>query len=142
MDTRASNGMKIQIDFIHVNKKWIYSAINCEAYILFEGVSTDHHIVSGTFRLSLRVTKKSSRTNPPYDWRQLKFNKCFRDQFCLTLSNRFEGLLNETEPPSTDEKYASFVDAVNSSANEHILKPKIKRRVPWKNDEVLLKRNE
>ena len=36
-----ANNTKAQIDYILINKKWKNSAMNCEAYSSFEGVSTD-----------------------------------------------------------------------------------------------------
>ena len=37
---------KTQIDYILMNKKWINSALNCEADSSFEGVPSDHRIVT------------------------------------------------------------------------------------------------
>ena len=112
-------------------------ALNCNAYNTFEGVSSDHRIVSGTFQLSLRATKKQSQTSPRLDWKQLKSDPHLKDRFCLALSNRYEALLSETESPSTDEKYSAFVAAHNEVANENVpLKTKIKYRAPWDNDKI------
>ena len=36
------NNSKAQIDYVFINKKWKNSAMNCEAYYSFEGVSSDH----------------------------------------------------------------------------------------------------
>ena len=41
-------------------QEWKKSAINCEAYSSFEGVSTDHRIVMAKIRLSLR--RNATRT--------------------------------------------------------------------------------
>ena len=38
------NHSKAQIDYALINKKWKNSAMNCEAYSYFEGVSSDHRI--------------------------------------------------------------------------------------------------
>ena len=40
------NNTKAQIDYVLINKKWKNSAMNCEAYSSFEGVSTDHRILT------------------------------------------------------------------------------------------------
>ena len=56
-----ANNTKAQIDYVLINKKWKNSALNCEAYSSFEGVSTDHRIVTAKIRLSLR--KNDKRTN-------------------------------------------------------------------------------
>ena len=43
---RYPNVVKAQLDYVLVNRKWINSLMSCEAYSTFEGVSSDHHIVS------------------------------------------------------------------------------------------------
>ena len=47
-----------QLEYIFINKKWINSAFNCEAYSFFEGVSSDHRTVSARIRLILSRNKK------------------------------------------------------------------------------------
>ena len=47
------NNTKAKIDYILINKKWINSAPNSEAYSSFEGVSSDHRIISAKICLSL-----------------------------------------------------------------------------------------
>ena len=42
------NGDIAQMDYMMINKKWINSVQNCEAYHSLEGTSTDHRIVSLT----------------------------------------------------------------------------------------------
>ena len=37
-----ANNNKAQIDYVFINKKWKNSAMNCEAYSSFKGVSSDH----------------------------------------------------------------------------------------------------
>ena len=37
-----ANNTKAQIDYVFINKKWNNSALNCEAYSSFEGVSSNH----------------------------------------------------------------------------------------------------
>ena len=41
--------LKIQLDYIFINKKWIYQALKCEAYSYFEGVSSDDRIILAKF---------------------------------------------------------------------------------------------
>ena len=51
-----ANNSKAQIDYVFINRKWKNSAMNCEAYSSFEGVSSNHRIVTG-----------QSTTKPKYD---------------------------------------------------------------------------
>ena len=55
-----ANSSKAQIDYVLINKKWKNSAISCKAYSSFEGVSSDHRIVTAKIQLGLR--KNATRT--------------------------------------------------------------------------------
>ena len=46
------NNNKAQIDYLFINRKCKNSAMNCEAYSSFEGVSSDHLKVTAKLRLS------------------------------------------------------------------------------------------
>ena len=48
-----ANNSKAQIDYVLINKKWKNSMMNCEAYSSFEGVSSNHQIVTAKIRLSV-----------------------------------------------------------------------------------------
>ena len=43
----CANNIKAQIDYVLMNKKWINSVLNCEAYTSSERVSCDYRIVTG-----------------------------------------------------------------------------------------------
>ena len=79
-----ANNTKAQIDYVLINKKWKNSALNCEAYSSFEGVSTDHRIVTAKIQLSLRKNAKRTATTKHYDWALLN-NKDIRDRYVLEL---------------------------------------------------------
>ena len=63
-----ANNSKAYIDYVFINKKWKNSAMNCEAYSSFEGVSSDHRIVTAKLRLSLRKNATRTVTTKHYDW--------------------------------------------------------------------------
>ena len=46
------NGIKGQLDYIIINNKWKNSGLNCEPYIIFEGVRSDHRIVTRVSELT------------------------------------------------------------------------------------------
>ena len=48
-----ANNTKAEIDYVFINKKWKNSAINCEAYSSYMGVSSSDQIVTAKTRLSL-----------------------------------------------------------------------------------------
>ena len=99
-----ANNTKAQIDYVLINKKWKNSALNCEAYSSFEGVSTDHRIVTVKIRLSLRKNAKRTATTKHYDWALLN-NKDIRDKYVLELRNRFETLQEKTEKSTPNDEY-------------------------------------
>ena len=135
-----ANGCKAQLDYMLINQKWRNSAMNTEAYNTFEGVSSDHRIVTTSIRLSLRSNKVKSESTPRYDWSSLK-NTDIRDKYTIAVKNRYESLLAEHEEPTPCMKYASFISAHDKAAAECIpMKPKSKRRVPWETEAVLKKR--
>ena len=96
MDYKYVNNSKAQIDYIFIDKKWKNSAMNCEAYSSFEGVSSDHRIVTAKIRPSLRKKATRTETTKHYDWALLN-NRDIRDKYVLELRNRFETLREKEE---------------------------------------------
>ena len=126
-----ANHSKAQIDYVFINKKWKNSAINCEAYSSFEGVSADHRIVTAKIRLSLRKNATRTATTKHYDWALLN-NRDIRDKYVLELRNRFETLQEKTEKGTPNDEYENFVNAHLEAAAKCIpIKPRTKYRVPW-----------
>ena len=126
-----ANNTKAQIDYVLINKKWKNSAMNCEAYSSFEGVPTDHRIVTAKIRLSLRKNAKRTATTKHYDWALLN-NRDIRDKYVLELRNIFETLQEKTEKSTPNDEYENFVNAHLEAAAKCIpTKLKTKYRVPW-----------
>ena len=135
-----ANKSKAQINYVFINKKWKKSAINCEAYFSFEGVSSDHRIVTAKIRLSLRRDATRTATTKQYDWALLN-NRDIRDKYVLTLRNKFDALQEKTEIRTPNERYENFVNAYNEAAAKCIpTKLKTNSRVPWETLAVREKR--
>ena len=113
-----ANNTKAQIDYVLINKKWKNSAMKCEAYSSFEGVSTDHRIVTAKIRLSLRKNAKRTATTKHYDWALLN-NRDIRDKYVLELRNRFEKQ-EKTEKSTPNDEYENFVNAHLEAAAKYI----------------------
>ena len=64
-----ANNAKTQRDLM--NKKWINSALNCETCSSFEGVSSDHGIVTAKIHLSQRRNASQTTKTSHYDWSML-----------------------------------------------------------------------
>ena len=82
-----ANNCKAQLDYVLINKKWKNSAMNCSVYYSFEGVSSDHRIVTAKIRLNLRKNATWTATTKHYDWVLLN-NRNSRDKYVLELRNR------------------------------------------------------
>ena len=135
-----ANKSKAQIDYLFINRKWKNSAMNCEAYSTFEGVSSDHRIVTAKILLSLRKNATRTVTTRRYDWALLN-NRDIRDKYALELRNRFETLQEKTEKVTPNDEYENLVEAHLEAASKCIpTKPRTKYRVPWEMSEVREKR--
>ena len=114
--------------------------MNCDAYSSFEGVSSDHRIVTAKIRLSLRKNATRTATTKHYDWAPLN-NRDIRDKYVLELRNSFETLQEKTEKGTPNDEYENFVDAHLEAAAKYIpTKIKTKYRVPWETVAVREKR--
>ena len=134
------NNSKVQIDYVFINRKWKNSAMNCEAYSSFEGVSSDHRIVTAKVRLSLWKNATRTATTKHYDWALLN-NRDIRDKYALELRNRFETLQEKTEKGTPNNEYENFVKAHLEVASKCIpTKHRTKYRVPWETLAVREKR--
>ena len=110
-----ANNNKAQIDYIFINKKWNNSAMNCEAYSSFEGVSSDDRIVTANIQLSLRKNATWTATTKHYDWALLN-NRDIRDKYVLEFRNRFGTLQEKTEIVTPNDEYENFVNAYLEAA--------------------------
>ena len=135
-----ANNSKAQIDYVFLNKKWKNSAMNCEAYSSFEGVSSEHRIVTPKLWLSLRKNATRAATTKHYEWALLN-NRDIRDKYVLELRNRFETLQEKTEKGTPNDEYENFVDAHLEAASKCIpTKSRTRYRVPWETLAVREKR--
>ena len=117
-DTYANN-TKAQINYVFINKKWNNSVLNCEAYSTFEGVSSDHRIVTAKIRLSQRKNATRTTTTVHYDSALLN-NKHIRDKYALTLRNKFDALQEKTETYTPNGEIENFINAHLEAAAECI----------------------
>ena len=114
--------------------------MNCEAYSTFEGVSSDHRIITAKIRLSLRKNTTRTATTKHYDWARLN-NRDIRDKYALKLRNRFETLQEKTEKVTPNDEYENFVEEHLEAASKCIpTKLRTKYRVPREMSAVREKR--
>ena len=123
-----------------MNKKWNNRAVNCEVYFSFEGISSDHQIVTAKIPLSLRRNTARTTTTVHYDWYLLK-NRDISDKYALTLRNKFDALQGISETLTPNDEYENFVNAHIEATAEYIpTKQRAKPRVPWETLAVRKKR--
>ena len=121
-----ANNSKAQTDYVFINKKWKNSAINCKAYSSFEGVSSDHRIVTAKIRLSLRKNATRTATTKHYDWGLLN-NRDIKDKYVVELRNIYETIQEKTEKGTPNDEYENFVNAHREAAARCIpTKPRTK----------------
>ena len=129
------NGLKSQIDFILINRKWKNSIKNVEAYSTFASIGSDHRVVSAKVKLSLRTCKTPPRKTA-FDWNVLRSNSDLQQLYTIKVLNRYEQLCDESENDIT-ENYQNFVQA-NSETAKELIPPKTrsKRKVISNNNNV------
>ena len=132
-----ANGRKAQLDYILINRKWKNSCTNCEAYNSFSSVISDHRIVSGHIRLSLRANNRKLNTSPPYLWKSLVHDRNVRDRYTIQVRNRFDILETENIVDDPNTTYENFIKAHQEAASSCVpLKPKKRKRVPWESQAI------
>ena len=114
-----TNNAKAQIDYIFINKKWINCTLNCEACSSFEGVSSDHRIVSAKICLSLCRNMTQTSKNTHYDWSSLN-NRDINNKYMITLGNKFEALQEISKIFTPNDKYKNYVHTHMEAAVECI----------------------
>ena len=133
----SPNGIKSQLDFILINKKWKNTSRNCRAYNSFVSLASDHRIVSAKLCLSLRSNKIKSSKDSLYDWSCLKHNSEVRNEFVISTRNRFEALQQNEDSNTLDKTYNNFVLACKTTAGAILPKKmKLTSHKPWENEEI------
>ena len=113
--------------------------MNCEAYSSFEGVSSDHRIVTAKIRLSLRKNATQTTTTIHYDWALLD-NKDIREKYVIALRNKFDAR-QKTETRTPNDGYENFVNAHLEAEEKYIpITDRTKSRVSWETLAVRVKR--
>ena len=102
-----------------MNKIWIISALNCEAYSFFEDVSFNLRIVTAKICLSLRGNMTKTTKIPHYDWFLLN-NRDITDEFTITLRNESDAVQEMSKTITSNDKYENFLHAFMEAAAEFI----------------------
>ena len=124
------NNAKAQIDYILINKKGINTALKCETYPSFEGVSSDHRNVPAKIRLRLRRNVAQTTRRARCDWSLLN-NNIISNKYTITLRNTFDARQEISETSTPKDEHRNFVNVHIQAAAECIpTKLRTKHRVP------------
>ena len=125
------NGKLWTYTYVFIKMKWNNSAFNCDAYLSFNGVSSDHRIVTAKMRMSLRRNTARTTTIVHYDWSLINYRN-IRDKHTLTLRNKFDALWAKSETHTSNDKYENFVNSnLEGTAEWTPTKQRAKTRDPW-----------
>ena len=95
----------------------------------FEGVSSDHRIITATICLSLYRNKKQSKPTH-FDWSSPN-NRDISDEYLATVRNKFDIFQEISETHTLNDECENFVTAHIEATAEYIpTKPTAKCRVP------------
>ena len=93
-EDRAS-GLRRQLDYILVRKKWRNSVLNCEPYNTFGSVGSDHRVIGAKIRLSLRVSRKPRRNL--LDWQEFSERPDLQEQYSILMFSMHESVSTSGE---------------------------------------------
>ena len=125
-----------QQDYIFINKKWVNSILICEAYFFFEGVSSNHRLVTARIHLRLCRNKKLRVKTTCYVCSSLT-NTDKGNKYTITVRNKFDLLQEISETYSTNDEYENFINSYMEATTEcMIIKSRAKCRVHWESLEV------
>ena len=109
------------------------------AYSSFEGVSSDHRVVTPKISLGLRRNKIKTVKTTRYDWSSLTNRNI---SYKYTVSNEFDTFQEISETHNPNGEYEKFVTGHMEATAEWIPpKPRAKHSVPWETLVVRKKRN-
>ena len=135
-DERTKN----QIDHICISKKFRNTLLDVKARRGADA-DTDHYLVTAKLQLKLKRIQKPTQIRIKYDTRKLQ-NENIKQQFILTLRNRFEALNDDVENIQIDESdinepWNKIKEVINKTSKD-ILGPLSYEIKPWISEESLL----
>ncbi|XP_060792617.1 craniofacial development protein 2-like [Neoarius graeffei] len=111
----SPGGIKYQLDYVLIHRKWCNSMLNVEAYNSFASVGSDHRIISARVRLSLQKKKAESRKRQD-NWNLFKSRRDIQELYTIEVHNRFQPL-QELDESATD-RYRRFIKATEEAAEK------------------------
>ena len=119
------SGVRAQLDYVLVRKKWRNSVNNAEAYNSFASIGSDHRIVTAKIRLSLRADSRATPKKVKYDWSKLATDPDLQDRYTLEIRNRYS-ILAENNDGDQSQKYSYLIQAYKETADK--IMPKLPKK--------------
>ena len=126
---RRPSGDSAQLDYIISRKKWINSIKNSRAYNSFQGVNSDHRMVSCKCQISYRQRKATVKDPMKgIDWRKVVADDNLCEQYAAAVHNRFAALCDQLEDSDTSATYDMLITANRDVALKML--PKKTKKAP------------
>lgn len=120
---RRPTGKFAQLDYVLARKKWINSIKNSRAYNTFEGVDSDHRIVSCKCQISYRQSKAPAKDPMKgIDWKKVVADVNLCEQYTVAVHNRFSTLCDELNNDDSSAVYDTLTTANRTIALEMLPK--------------------
>ena len=127
---------KNQIDHVCISKKFRRSLLDVRV-MRGADADTDHYLVTAKLQLKLKKIQKPKQTRIKFDTKKLK-NERIRQEFSLTLRNRFNILQEEAEDDQNEElninESWNKIKQVFNNTSKEILGPNRHEAKPWISD--------
>ena len=118
---------KNQIDHITIERKWRRSLQDVRN-LRGADAASDHHLVLGIFKVKLRAFKDTcDRPHVKFNTQRLK-DKEIKEQFGITLWNKFEALTEITEETNIDDHWEKLKETWTETCEETLGKKKYKMK--------------
>ena len=123
------SGDSAQLDYIISRKKWINSIKNSRAYNSFQGVNSDHRMVSCKCQISYRQRKATVKDPMKgIDSRNVVADDNLCEQYAAAVHNRFAALCDQLEESDTSATYDMLITANRDVALKML--PKKMKKAP------------
>ena len=112
------NGVRAQLDYLLVRKKWRNSIKDSRSYSTFSSVGSDHRVISARIKLSLRVAKRAvSSPMKKIDWKEVSSNSDLSKNFAIQVFNKFQSLsTSEIDSDNVEEVYSNLIKSTEEVA--------------------------
>ena len=126
------DGVRNQIDYITINKRFRNSILQVKGYPGADGGS-DHVPVVATLRMKLRMLKQK-KAGDKLETQLLRTDDKYREQYQQRIANQLNGI---DAIDQLEDRYERFVSILTTSAQETLPKVYVKPKQKWMTKDIL-----